>query len=104
MITQWAETQIDSSHLPEHYDGPSHGHTWFIRVGRIVSEAEAFPSVLEWHEKIAGIAAKYDHRPLKKGEGLAEQLAMLIGAESGADFVEVWRFIRGGKIAAQWSK
>jgi len=104
MITQWAETQIDSSHSPEHCGGLSHGHTWFVRAGRIVSVTKAFPSVLEWHDRIAVIAAKYDHRPLKKGEGLAEQLAVLIGAESGADFVEVWRFIRGGKIAAQWSK
>lgn len=102
MIVQWAETQIDSAHSPEHLPGDLHGHTWFVRAGRIVPNPAAPSCVLQWHAYVEKLTAAFDHRHLQEGEGLAEQLAAKIAQASGAAEVEVWRFIRGGKVGATW--
>jgi len=102
MILQWAETQIDSAHFPEHLPGELHGHTWFVRAARAVDPAHYTPSVVPWHKYVESLTSAYDHRTLTDGEGLAEQLAYNIGALTGAAEVEVWRFIRGGKVGATW--
>lgn len=102
MILQWAETQIDSAHAAEHLPGELHGHTWFVRAARAVEPAHYTPSVIPWHLAVEKCAAAFDHRHLKDGESLAEQLAAKIGQVLGCAEVEVWRFIRGGKVGATW--
>lgn len=102
MILQWAETQIDSAHEPEHLPGELHGHTWFVRVARAVDPEQFIPCVLSWHCYVEELTKAFDHRLLKKGEGLAEQLAAQFGQLAGAAEVEVWRSIRGGKVGATW--
>lgn len=101
-IMQWAETQIDSAHLPEHVPGELHGHTWFVRASKRIDPAHYTPSVIPWHKYLEELTAAFDHRMLSDGEGLAEQLAAKIGQVSGAAEVEVWRYIRGGRVGATW--
>lgn len=102
MIVQWAETQIDSAHSPEHLPGELHGHTWFVRASKQIDPERYTPSVIPWHTYLEQLTAAFDHRTLKGGEALAEELAAKIGQLSGSVEVEVWRYIRGGRVGATW--
>lgn len=102
MILQWAETQIDSAHSAEHLPSELHGHTWFVRASKLIDPEHYTPSVIPWHKYLTEMTAAFDHRHLQDGEALAEQLAAKIGQLSGAAEVEVWRFIRGGRVGATW--
>lgn len=101
-MLQWAETQIDSAHSPEHLPGELHGHTWFVRAARRVPNPAAPACVMQWSAYVQELTTAFDHRHLQEGESLAEQLAAKIGQVSGAAEVEVWRYVRGGRVGVTW--